>query len=655
MNTKREKGGSEMDIKRIAVIIEEIGQSYQSTILSGISAGAAEFGLNIAAFVSFSGEMNNPRHEIGEFTIFSLTDFTDFDGAILLTNTLSYQPVVNDIIDKIKRAGIPAVSIDKDIPCFYHIGIDNKTAMRGITEHMINVHGYKDFAYISGPADNSESSDRLAAFCSVLSENGLGISDDAIYYGDFRTPTGKAAVEHFIEYLPHMPRAIICANDVMAASAITALRAHGLRVPDDVAVTGFDNTYNSHNYQVELTSVERPLAMSGRLACKMLHEHFSGLQQQRNVILNMSPRFTESCGCHHNALSDVSKLKELNFRNYSNFESVQSYMSVLNRMSTQLEACNNYNDYIATLKRNAVEIHPDEFYFCLCDNWDSELAVDSSATMDGADLSVPMTYTEEVIVPIAYVNGEFIDCGRIKSREIFPPEAKTGEKGKFYYVTPLHFGERCLGYMAIRSSRIPLQNIMFETLCINICNSLENLRKLMCLEYAVDRLANLYTKDTFSGIYNRNGFVQATNDIYHDCMENGRDIMLMFIDLDGLKIINDTYGHDVGDRAICNIADVLRDSCTDGEIFCRFGGDEFIVFGADYTEEQAQQLTQRIEANIAGINASGENPFILSASSGYTIAKPKKGEDIFNFVTDADNMMYAEKRKKKQSRHLKKL
>ena len=164
MNTKREKGGSEMDIKRIAVIIEEIGQSYQSTILSGISAGAAEFGLNIAAFVSFSGEMNNPRHEIGEFTIFSLTDFTDFDGAILLTNTLSYQPVVNDIIDKIKRAGIPAVSIDKDIPCFYHIGIDNKTAMRGITEHMITVHGYKDSAYISGPADNSESSDRLVAF-----------------------------------------------------------------------------------------------------------------------------------------------------------------------------------------------------------------------------------------------------------------------------------------------------------------------------------------------------------------------------------------------------------------------------------------------------------------------------------------------------------
>ena len=644
-----------MGVKRIAVIIEEIGQSYQSAILSGIAAGAAEFDLNIAAFVSFSGEMNNPRHEIGELNIFSLTDFTCFDGAILLTNTLSCQKAVNDIIEKIKLAGIPTVSIDKYIPCFYHIGIDNKTAMRSITEHMINTHGYRDFAYISGPPENSESSDRLAAFCSVLGENGLDISEEAIYYGDFRAPSGKAAVEHFIEYLPNMPRAIICANDVMAAAAITALRAHGLRVPDDVAVTGFDNTYNSHNYQVELTSVERPLTMSGRLACKLLNEHFKGIPQQRNVILNMSARFTESCGCCHNVLSDVTTLKELNFRNYSNFESVQSYMAVLNRMSTQLEACNNFNDYIATLKRNAVEIHPDEFYFCLCDNWDSELALDRSTARNGSEPGIPTTYTEEVTVPIAYVNGEFMDCGRIKSKDIFPAAAKTGETGKFYFVTPLHFGERCLGYMAIRSSRIPLQNIMFETFCINICNSLENLRKLMCLEYAVDRLVNLYTKDTFSGIYNRNGFVQATEDIYRKCMEKQRDIMLMFIDLDGLKIINDTYGHDIGDRAICNIADVLRDSCTGGEIFCRFGGDEFIVFGADYTEQMAQQLTERIEANIARINSSGENPFVLSASLGCTIAKPKKGEDIFYFVTEADNVMYAEKRKKKQSRHLKKL
>ena len=642
-----------MDTKRVAVIVEEVGQSYQSSILRGISSGAAEFGLNVSAFVSFSGEMNNPRHEIGEFNIFELPDFSDFDGAILLTNTISSRHVMKAITEKIRNAGIPAVSIDKDVPCLYHIGIDNKTAMRSITEHMIKVHGYRDLAYISGPANNSESSDRLAAFCTALKENNISINEDAIYYGDFRAPSGKAAIEHFIDTLPHIPRAVICANDVMAASAITTLRSKGYRVPEDVAVTGFDNTYNSHNFQVELTSVERPLAMSGRLACKMLRECFKGGQQQRNVILNMSARFTESCGCGHNALSDVNELKDLNFRNYSNFETVQIYMAVLNRMSTQLEACNNFNDYITTLKRTAVEIHPDEFYFCLCDNWDSENSVVNPATANSAEQPIPVTYTEEVSVPIAYVNGEFIECGKIKSKDILPPAADTGESGKFYYITPLHFGERCLGYMAVRSTRLALQNIMFETFCINICNSLENLRKLMCLEYAVDRLANLYTKDTFSGIYNRNGFMQATEDIYRECMEKQRDVMLMFIDLDGLKSINDTFGHNTGDQAICNMAEILRSSCTSGEIFCRFGGDEFIVFGADYTEKKAEQLSQRIKSNIAEINNSCRNPFILGASTGYTIARPKKGQDIFYFVTEADNKMYDEKRKKKQSLHLK--
>ena len=65
---------------RIAVIIEEMGQSYQSTILSGINQGARDFGLNIAAFTSFSGDMDNPRHDMGEFNIFRLSDFKDFDG-----------------------------------------------------------------------------------------------------------------------------------------------------------------------------------------------------------------------------------------------------------------------------------------------------------------------------------------------------------------------------------------------------------------------------------------------------------------------------------------------------------------------------------------------------------------------------------------------
>ena len=220
-------------------------------------------------------------------------------------------------------------------------------------------------------------------------------------------------------------------------------------------------------------------------------------------------------------------------------------------------------------------------------------------------------------------------------------------------MVPLHFGERCLGYMAISNCKLPLHNSLFQSWCISMSNSLENMRKIITLEFAVDRLGKLYTQDTFSGIYNRNGFVKATKDIYADCVKNNRSVMLMFIDLDGLKTINDTYGHDIGDLAISSIAGVLRSVCKQGEIYCRFGGDEFIVFAADATEEEASALTKLIADNIAELNASGVNPFTLSASTGYVITKPQEGEDIFNFVTEADKVMYAEKKKKKLSKYLK--
>lgn len=642
-----------MPVYRVAVIIAGIDQSYQSTILNGISASAAECSINVEAFISFIGSMGNPVHDTGEFNIFNLPDFRNYDGAILLTNTIDYPPVVDNIFSRIKAADIPAVSMDNDIPEMYHIGIDNKRAMRKITEHLIKIHGFRKFSYISGPTDNPESADRLEAFLEVLSENNITIDENDIFYGDFRSPSGKNGAEYFLKKWSELPDALICANDVMAASAINRLIEAGYRIPEDIAVTGFDNTFNTHNYQIEITSVNRPLERSGRLACEMLFNHFMGIQQERSIILDMSPRFTESCGCSPSNPPDINAFREFNYTNYTKLEKSHSYMSIFNHLSCVLLGSNNFGQYIDCLKDFVSEIQPEEFYFCLCENWNAESLTDENSYQESEDAPIPSEYTTNIIVPIAYKQGIFYDVPLISKNDVLPPVAKSPKSGRFYYLVPLHFGTRCLGYMAILNSRMNLHNSMFETLCINISNSLENIRKLMCLNTAVKHLRKLYAQDTFSGIYNRNGFINATREIYSNCIAEHRDIMLMFIDLDGLKGINDTFGHDVGDIAICNIADVLRTSCTNGEIYCRFGGDEFIVFAADYSEHDAVMLTKKIEQNIQKVNQSKIYPFVLNASTGYIIDTPKLNEGIFHFVTKADKVMYEHKRRKKLSKYLK--
>lgn len=636
---------------KIAIIVAGIDQTYQSSILKGIQSTASECYFDFFVFASFSGVMDNASHDIGELNIFNLPDFNDFDGAILLTNTIGYQYVVHDILERIKSAGIPAVCMDSDTEGMYHIGIDNKSAMRAITEHFIKIHGFTKFNYISGPENNSESIDRLEAFLEVLAENNITIEPERIYYGDFRAPSGKAAVEYFRKYTPYMPQAIICANDVMAASAINCLHANGFKVPSEIAVSGFDNTFNNHNLRIELTSVERPLALSGQLAAKMLYNHFRCIPQERSIILNMSPRFTESCGCHDSVIQDYNGYKELNIANYSRVEKYNANMTLFNQLSCRLHACSTIEKYFECLKNFVVQIDPEELYFCLCDNWQEEI-IDDNGIMKKNDV-MHTDYTDRMLVPVAYYHNKFYDVGFIRKKQLIPDIARDNSAGKFWYFLPVHFGEYCLGYMAIRNCKISLHSAVFQSLCITLNNSLENIRKLIGLNYAVKRLESLYTQDTFSGIYNRNGFVKATSDIFRECAEQHRNIMLMFIDLDGLKVINDTYGHETGDVAIRSIADVLCKSCTENEIFCRFGGDEFIVFAPDYTEENAIALTQRIEDNIAEINSTENHEFMLSASTGYIITVPVRDEDLFRFVTEADKVMYETKRKKKLSNYLK--
>lgn len=640
-----------MDKRRIAVIVAGIDQKYQSEILDGIHLAAVECSLDVSVFVSFIGTMENAGHDTGEFNIFSLPDFTRFDGAILLTNTIDYPPVASRILARITEAGIPAVSVDNDVPGMLHIGIDNKTAMREITEHFIKHHGYTLFNYISGPADNPESAHRLEAFLEVLRENDISIDSNRIYYGDFRAPTGRAAIDFFLRYEPEMPEAMICANDVMAAAAIDRLAEAGYRVPEDIAVSGFDHSFTSHNYRVELTTVSRPLKHSGKLACRMLRDHFDGVPQGRSTILDMKPCFSESCGCGSDHEVSVAELRVSNYDSYRRAEETQHYLALLNRLSSGLLGCSSFDQYITSLKIFTIEMDPDEFYFCLCTNWNEDTLSDQRKPGKVKDNSSFSNYTEEMLVPVAYRAGSFLGIERILTSELIP-SGDDDKCGKVRYFVPLHFGERCLGYMAVRIDRLSLHNTMFQSWCISISNSLENIRKLIILEYAVQRLGRLYARDTFSGIYNRNGFVEAAEKKYKECVEQQRNIMVMFIDLDGLKSINDTYGHSVGDNAICCIAGILRDSCTRGEVYCRFGGDEFIVFASDYTESDAEALTRTIYDGIGIVNTSGGNPFELSASIGSVVAKPTRKQELFDFVTAADKKMYVEKQRK-HSKYLK--
>lgn len=635
----------------IAVIASGIDEEYQQSILGGIHRYAAQHRVNIAHFVAFGGILANPKYDQGEYNIFELPNFSLFDGVILLSNTFS-SDLAEALYARIRDAGIPAVSIDRELGDCCFIGIHNAPAMEQITRHFIEHHGVRRLNYISGPDDNTESIERLNAFRKVLDENGITIEPERIYRGTFRAKDGRRAVESFLQSGLEFPEAIVCANDAMAISAVLALEANGIRVPEDVLVSGFDNIYNARHFSPALTTVERPLMQSGALACELICRHATGEELPKSQELTAVPIFSESCGCASTQSEDVSVFKK---HNYQMLENTKRDISRINQMSCSLVECDTFPEYIEALKTFILQTKCEEFYLCLNDNWHMR-QIEHETGYTGelpVDSYIVRGYSKRMLMPLAYYDGQFRGGESFVSSEILPRLRTESETNRNFFFVPLHFRERCLGYFAIVNTEFPMASTMFHSWSINISNTLENFRKLLCLDEIVQELDKLYAIDSLTGIFNRNGFKRSAGAVFEECIAQKRSVMIMFADMDGLKSINDSFGHKAGDHAIRSIAAILQECCLHGEVACRFGGDEFFIFAPDYDENDAAALRKKIQDNLDICNRNSGRPYQLGVSIGACITVPKPGSTIFQLITIADNRMYEEKKKKNPSKYLK--
>ncbi len=630
-----------MGAMNIAVIISGIDEEYQSTILSGVHEYARENNINIVHFIAFGGVLGSEKNDVGEFNIYNLINYDLLDGAILLTNTIASPEITDQIINQLKESYIPASSVDFDIPELYHVGIDNEVAMAEIIEHVIEKHGVTSTNFITGPDQNPENILRVSAYKKVLKKNNIEYDEKKIYHGSFRERDGVAAIEKFISE-GNLAKAVICANDAMAIGAIETLEENGYRVPEDVIVTGFDNVYNARNYHPKITSVDRPLKQSGYIACRQVHNAILEIEQERSIVLETKLVEAASCGCEEAISGDIVSFKK---ETYQIMEIYHHDVPNINQMSCNLQESETFEQCIKYMKPYIEMIKCEKFYLCLCDNW---LGDDSTDNRYSKYLT--KGYTEYVQVPLVYCNDTFGKLEEFQSSKMLLDMHSSSDESKCYYFSPLHFNDRCLGYAIICNSDFPMRSPLFHTWVMTLSNAIENIRKLTCIERTLKKLENLYIIDPLSEIFNRNGFQENTSEIYDKCINEHRSVMIMFADMDGMKYINDNFGHKEGDSAIKNMAQAVSDACNNDEVSARFGGDEFIIFGVDYTEEMAQKMMKNINGNIAAYNQRSGKPYNIEISIGWHIEIPERDTKLNVLITKADQKMYREKKRKPNRR-----
>ena len=216
-----------------------------------------------------------------------------------------------------------------------------------------------------------------------------------------------------------------------------------------------------------------------------------------------------------------------------------------------------------------------------------------------------------------------------------------GRELRTLFYIPLFFKDEEVGVMLLSyDPLIPVET--YETLRISISTAIKGAELLL-------KIQALSVTDELTGLYNRRGFFQfAYSRLPNLSRDTARMPYVMFMDMDGLKNINDTYGHSEGDKAISAFASILREALREEDIIGRMGGDEFAVFSSVKSKKDGEHVEKRIRDKLDEYNSQKLHPYIVQGSIGSMILDAATRECFEAAILSADSVLYEEKMEKKK-------
>ena len=228
--------------RRIAVITARADASEQRDILYGISEAAFRKDTDVVVYSNIYNHWQDDDLLNYENIIYSLFEPDLFDGVIVTAEAFRDITIINDTIDKIRAAKIPAIVIDGDIDGFKSVYSDDETDLEKMTEHLITVHGFTDIDILTGSRDNATSQRRLNGCKRAFGKHGISLDNIRVYYGNFWNDSGEELARRYLSGEIPRPQAVICANDSMAFGLCDVLSEAGVDIPGELTITGYDQT-----------------------------------------------------------------------------------------------------------------------------------------------------------------------------------------------------------------------------------------------------------------------------------------------------------------------------------------------------------------------------------------------------------------------------
>lgn len=632
----------------IGVCLSMLPEEYRLQCVRALNKYAVQQGYRLFIFHSKTDfYLPLTPTDDGEMSIFQLIQYHMLDAMIVLPDTIKRDSVLQSIIDSCRSHNVPVISIDKFLEGCVNFRFDYSNSFETLCQHVVQKHHAKRLFMMAGVRDNTFSDERIHAFEKVMAENNITPDNYRIGYGDFwEKPTRETLEQWFIEEQCAIPDAIICANDTMAIVCSQFLQNHGYRIPEDCIVTGFDGISEANYHVPHITTCTQDYDTMGKEVIAAAIRLHQGLPVEPTRIIDFHILYSQSCGCEkpaplniNNAMQDIAdQLKRANERQ---------------ELTCQVQSAVTSMTSLAELP----EIIQDKFIFesmVFALNDDIFRAPDFGERHRNGE-----PFSEQVNVMYHRYFWAPQDACITPLEQLIPDLSTMLRREDPVIFCPLHFLDLVMGYCAFQTD---ISHDSYEKInsfmnamnsSLGIFHSQVHTKSInMQLKSANSELEKLYVHDHMTGLLNRRGFYRQFHQQLKESSRKNMSIVIISADLDGLKHINDTFGHTEGDNAITTVGKALVSSAIQGEVCSRFGGDEFTVAGviADSDSCYFDSFRFRFREYLHRYNSISHKPYQVESSIGFCIQPMDKNVDLDQMIKVADDRMYEDKIQRRKAR-----
>lgn len=285
--------------KAIGLVLRDLKHPYFSMIVHSIEERAYELGFNVL-LSSSSGSFEKEEAQIDRFKAMGA------EGLIIASLSLEFR--ATDYIQRLHQENFPYIMVSYiHDPDYWYVGSDHEQGGFMATEHLIAL-GYKAIGYVHVSQGHLLSEVRKNGYYRAIMEYGVPYSSDLIY--DIGSTEPGSSLDRYqlgyqfgkkFRYLSKVPEALFCYNDIVALGFIQAAAEEGIKIPDDVAVVGFDDTTVSRFASIPLTTIHQPVDHIGRLAVEIIQKRIDKSDIGNRTILKPSLIVRDSCGARRRA------------------------------------------------------------------------------------------------------------------------------------------------------------------------------------------------------------------------------------------------------------------------------------------------------------------------------------------------------------------